>query len=101
MSFIDELAARHDTALRGYGPTVPDDFVAALRNLEPVLSETDLERWADAGVALASRSLRSWEAAIEYFRVGPAIAGMLPFNLVMYTAETAGRITDASPVVAA
>ncbi len=101
MSFIDELAARHDAALRGYGPTVPDEFAIALRNLEPVLNEEDLERWADAGVALASRSLRSWEAAVEYFRAGPAIAGMLPFNLVMYCAETAGRITDASPVVAA
>src|SRR5690348_9829553 len=101
MSNADELVRRHEAALRSYGPTVPDDFSAAVHALEPMLEPDDLERWADAGVALATRSLRSWEAAIEYFRVGPLIAGQLPFHLLMYCAGRAARITESSPVVAA
>ena len=101
MSAADGLISRHEAALRGYGPSLPDDFAAAVRALEPILAPEDLERWVEAGVDLASRSLRSWEAAIEYFRAGPAIAGQLPFRLVMYCAETAARIADSSPVVAA
>jgi hypothetical protein len=101
MSFADELVTKHDAALRNYGPNVPDDFGVAVRALEPMLEPDDLDRWAEAGVGLATRSLRSWEAAVEYFRVGPKIAGQLPFNLVMYCAESAARISDSSPVVAA
>ncbi|MFN8583873.1 MAG: hypothetical protein U0446_00935 [Dehalococcoidia bacterium] len=101
MSIVEELMARHDPALRGHGPAVPEEFAVALRSMEPILSPEDLEAWAAAGVDLAGRSLRSWEAAVEYFRVGPRIANQLPFNLVMYCAETAGRITEGSPPVAA
>ena len=35
------------------------------------LSEHDFRTWAEEGVELAAHSLRSWEAAVDYFRVSP------------------------------
>ncbi|MGB2694735.1 MAG: hypothetical protein WBD55_06040, partial [Dehalococcoidia bacterium] len=38
-----------------------------------LLDDAALRAWAEEGVALAEHSLRSWEAAAEYFQVSPQI----------------------------
>ena len=44
-----------------------------------VLSEEELTIWADAGLSIARRAGRSWEAAREYFKASPVMAKALPF----------------------
>ena len=65
MSVADTLAQRHDAALQGHGVGLRDEFLEAARAVEPLLPADELERWAERGAALATQSLRSWEAAVD------------------------------------
>ena len=73
MTLSSDLVTRFAPELRGFGASLPDDFAAALTALEASLSAEELERWAQDGIALANASLRSWEAAAEYFRATPKV----------------------------
>ena len=74
MSVADGLTERYAAELRGFGASLPDEFGAGVRALERAFSEQELDRWAQTGVRLANHSLRSWEAAAEYFRSSPELA---------------------------
>lgn len=102
MSVADTLAQRHDAALQGHGVGLRDEFLEAARTIEALqLPEDEMERWAELGAALASQSLRSWEAAVEYFRVSPEVIRLVPFDIVERWGGIAERLTEASPLVAA
>ncbi len=101
MTTAAELVERHSAELRGFGASLPDDFAAAAAELESQLSEEDLSRWATTGIALANHSLRSWEAAAEYFRASPVVLGDLTFDQLMEWTQTATGLADESSVVAA
>ena len=101
MTLADDLTTRHGAELRGFGASLPDEFTSAARALEGTLSAEDLDRWAAAGVALAHHSLRSWEAAAEYFRASPQIAGQLPFDELLGWVETATELSSRSALMAA
>ena len=62
----EERLARHATAL-------PPEFRRAAGELTALLPAEEIRAWAEEGLSLASHSLRSWEAAIEYFRVSPQV----------------------------
>ena len=95
MSVADTLAQRHDAALQGHGVGLRDEFLEAARALEALqLPEEELERWAERGAALASQSLRSWEAAVEYFRVSPEVIRLVPFDIVERWGGIAERLTE-------
>ncbi len=101
MSLAEELVARHEPALRGFGTSLPEELGLAAGELQGRLSAEELERWAEAGVTLARRSLRSWEAAQEYFRASPAAAEALAAPELLAWAEAAGSLADRSSLVAA
>ena len=101
MTAADTLAERHDAALAQRGVTLHADFLEAARTLEALLTPEDLERWAEEGAELATRSVRSWEAAEAYFQASSRVADSLPFDMVMEWVRTARRLTDASPLMAA
>jgi nitric oxide reductase NorD protein len=101
MSLVEELAARHEPTLRGFGTSLPEELAVAAAELEGRLTAEELERWAEAGVTLARRSLRSWEAAQEYFRASPGAAEALTADELLAWAETAGSLADRSSLVAA
>ena len=65
------FAAEAERKLAGHSPTLPEEFRTALNELSPSMSEAELRAWAEEGLALAEHSLRSWEAASEYFKVSP------------------------------
>ncbi len=100
MSVAASVVARHEPELRKFGQALPEDLAAAATALEARLSAEDLERWAEAGVRLARRSLRSWEAAAEYFRASPATAGKLTASELLAWGETAAALADRSSLVA-
>ena len=77
MTRAADLSLEFAEELRGFGASLPEDFAAAATALEPRLSEARLEDWARAGMELAHASLRSWEAAAEYFRASPVVIDRL------------------------
>ncbi len=101
MSVADELAPRYAEELRGFGPTLPDDLTTGARALEPRLDPEQLDQWAAAGVALARHSLRSWEAAGEYFRVSPRLIPAFSFEELLDWCEVARDLAESSSMIAA
>ena len=59
--------------LSKYPSAVLEDFQAAHSRLEAVLSTEDLGKWTDRGLSIATLTVRSWEAASEFFRSSLAI----------------------------
>ncbi|MEO8540855.1 MAG: VWA domain-containing protein [bacterium] len=87
MTIIGELLARHHERLSGFPAPLEQHYEAGLRALAPRLSPSQLQSWAETGVELTALSLRSWEAAVEYFKAGTAF----PSNATWESIETLGR----------
>jgi hypothetical protein len=87
MSIIGELIGRHHERLSGFPGPLQQQFEAGLRALAPRLSQSQLQIWSETGVELTGLSLRSWEAALEYFKAAPS----LPANTSWDAIETLGR----------
>ena len=101
MSAANEVAPRYAEELRGFGPTLPDDLAAGARTLEPRLTPEQLDQWAAAGVALARHSLRSWEAAGEYFRVSTRLVPAFSFEELIDWSVVARDLAESSSMIAA
>ncbi|MFN8638272.1 MAG: VWA domain-containing protein [Dehalococcoidia bacterium] len=101
MSPAQDLVERFSPELRGFGASLPEEFSAALNALDATLDDSQLERWASQGVGLAHHSLRSWEAAAEYFRASPDLAPRLAFDDLITWGETAQDLASRSALMAA
>ena len=100
MSAADTVVERYAPELRGFGPTLADDLASGARTLENRLPAEDLDRWAAAGVELARHSLRSWEAAAEYFRVSPRLLPAFSFEELVDWAAVASELAESSSMIA-
>ncbi len=98
--FAERLAAEYDEILGGYPVSLPRDFRQALAELTGTLSEQEQRLWAEDGAALARHSLRSWEAAGEFFRASPALATLMPFPVLRRWAETGRELAEESASLA-
>ncbi|MCX8213196.1 MAG: hypothetical protein OTJ97_01590, partial [SAR202 cluster bacterium] len=58
-------------ALGKYPKAVSIQFDESWECLSYELDGEQLERWAEVGLQLADQTVRSWEAANQYFRVSP------------------------------
>ena len=61
-------------------------------------------RWssgAEAGVGIAKQTVRSWEAATQYYRVSPKVLSFMPFNYFMQWARCGTDLCKESPTLAA
>ncbi|HQW51175.1 MAG TPA: hypothetical protein PL082_03885, partial [Tepidiformaceae bacterium] len=87
MSIVGELLARHHERLSGFPSPLEQHFESGLRALAGRLTASQLQSWAETGVELTALSLRSWEAAVEYFKAGAAV----PANATWDDIETLGR----------
>lgn len=101
MTIAEDLTARYAQELRGFGASLPDDFARGAEGVAGVLHEAQLEQWARAGIDLANHSLRSWEAAAEYFRASPGIARALEFDGLMHWVGLATALSARSSLIAA
>jgi nitric oxide reductase NorD protein len=91
---IERRLARHAASL-------PAEFRRAEEEVSTLLPEEQLQQWAEEGLALASHSLRSWEAASEFFRVSPQVLRVLGFPLFMRWAHQGRDLAEHSSLVAA
>lgn len=101
MNTSDSIIARYESDLHGLGPTLPDDLASGARSLESRLNEQQLDEWASAGINLARHSLRSWEAAAEYFRVSPQLFPAFSFEELLDWATVAQELAESSSMIAA
>ncbi len=87
MSIVNELLARHHERLSGFPAPLEQLFEGSLRALQNRLSPSQLQSWSETGIELTALSLRSWEAAAEYFRAAP----QMPENVTWEALESLGR----------
>ena len=95
--FLDEIERKLDQ----HSPTLSAEFRTAADELRPALSESDFRLWAEEGAGLAAHSLRSWEAAVDYFRVSPEVWRRLPSAAFRRWAHAGRDLAEYSSVVAA
>jgi nitric oxide reductase NorD protein len=95
--FLDEIARKLDQ----HSPTLSAGFRTACAELQPSLTEADFRLWAEEGAGLAAHSLRSWEAAVDYFRVSPEVWRRLPSQAFRRWAQAGRDLAEYSSVVAA
>ncbi|OAI39378.1 hypothetical protein AYO38_07755 [bacterium SCGC AG-212-C10] len=101
MSVVHDLMARHHERLSGFPAPLEQLFESGLRALSPRLSQSQLQIWAETGIELTGLSLRSWEAAAEYFRAAPALPASTPWDAMEHLGrESVAMATDSAPLAA-
>jgi hypothetical protein len=98
---LSEHLAETEQRLGRYASTLPAEFRRASQEVDALLSEEQLRLWAEEGLALAGHSLRSWEAASEFFRVSPEVLRALGFPLFLRWARQGRVLAEHSSLVAA
>ncbi len=69
----DEVVEAAQQELKRYPSSVGEEFQGATRIMAEVLTPAQLEEWVKEGMSLTRLTVRSWEAASEFFRVSPTV----------------------------
>ena len=102
MSVPEEVIERHAALLEGLPGPVVESFRQAAAHLATWLDRAALERWAEAGAALARLNLRSFEAADEFFRASARLpAGTGGEVVELIGREGAAIAADSVPLAVA
>lgn len=83
-----------------YPSRMADVFNEVWDAMAIVLEKDQMETWAQAGLKLASLTVRSWEAAEEYFRVSPRVVKLISFNYFVKWSEYGSILGQESPSIA-
>ena len=86
--------------LERFPPPVVDNFRRAHKVLSERLAEETITQWSDHGLAIARKTVRSWEAAAEYFDASPTVQQQLPAGQFLRWARTGSSLCDDSPSLA-
>jgi nitric oxide reductase NorD protein len=98
---VQVLIQKYEPELNGYPASLPREFQRALEAVSPILTrDADLAEWAESGVSLARQSLRSWEAAAEYFRASTQVLHTLAFDPFKQWSETGRELAEESATLA-
>ncbi|MBM3941436.1 MAG: VWA domain-containing protein [SAR202 cluster bacterium] len=81
-------------------PAVLESYKAALPLMESSFNAEELLLWAKEGVAIATQTVRSWESAVEYHKVGPQVSKALAFPSFMQWARCGTYLSQDSPTLA-
>ena len=93
ISVLEEEMARYPSA-------VLEEFRRAREPMAEALNDAQLGRWASLGAEVAAQNVRSWEAAAQYFKVSPEVAGYMPFNYFVKWADCGTSLCRDSPSLA-
>ncbi|MBI4202575.1 MAG: VWA domain-containing protein [Chloroflexi bacterium] len=86
--------------LERFPSSVVDEFRRAAEKLGPRLSEFDVNSWAKQGVDIAKQTVRSWEAAAEYFRSSPEVLELLNATQLLEWGRHGSALCQESPSLA-
>ena len=81
-------------------PALLDTYREAADGMTTAFSDEELTLWAKEGVTIATQTVRSWEAAVEYYRAGPPVARSLAFASFMQWARCGTYLSQDSPALA-
>ena len=81
-------------------PAVLEAYQEANPALEAAFGEEELALWAKEGLTIGTQTVRSWESAVEYYRVGPQVARFLSFPSFMQWARCGTYLAQDSPTLA-
>ena len=91
-NLLDELAK--------LPPAVAEAYQAVADAMAESFSEEETALWAREGVAIGTQTVRSWESAVEYYRVSPEVARSLAFASFMQWARCGTYLSQDSPTLA-
>ena len=94
---IEEIRAE----LEKFPSSVLEEFEKASSQMPDNLTGPQLADWAGAGLELARKTVRSWEASAQYFKVSPVVLGYMPLNYFFKWAECGQALCAESPTLAA
>jgi hypothetical protein len=82
----NELPATLDqlrTEFRRFPAPVVEEFDKARAKMPRTMEDGSILLWGQAGLGIADQTVRSWEAASQYFKVSPRVVAYMPFNYFM------------------
>ena len=89
-----------ETELAKLPPAVLEAYREASEAISTAFGEEELALWAREGVSIGTQTVRSWESAVEYYRVGPQVARFLSFPSFMQWARCGTYLAQDSPTLA-
>lgn len=89
-----------ETELESYPSPVAERFRMASSNLSGRLADETLQEWAATGLDIARKTVRSWEAASEYFDSSAAVQRQLPSGQFLRWGRTGSSLCAESPALA-
>ena len=91
---------RTEKDLGKLSPAVIEEYRRSREILTSVFTDEELGVWAAEGLTISTQSVRSWEAGVEYFRVGPDVAKYLSFASFIQWARCGTYLSQDSPALA-
>jgi len=86
--------------LADFPAPVLERYEEALEKLTGRLAEETCEQWASEGLEIVRKTVRSWEAAAEFFGASPAVQRQLPSGQFLKWAKTGTSLCADSPSLA-
>ena len=83
--------------LSNFPDPVKDNFEDAYNVLINRLSNENLYKWAEIGLDISSKSVRSWESSVEYFKSSPSVQRQLPAGQFLRWGRTGSNLCADSP----
>ena len=84
-----------------YPGSVVEEFDKAREQMPPNLTDAQMRQWANAGLELAQETVRSWEAAAEFYKVSAKVLGYMPLNYFFKWSDCGKSLCVESPTLAA
>ena len=81
-------------------PVVIESFQTAAELMESAFSDDEVVLWAREGLTIGTQTVRSWESAVEYYRVAPQVAQALAFPSFIQWARCGTYLAQDSPTLA-
>ena len=81
-------------------PAVLEAYQEANESVTESFGEDEIGLWAKEGLTIGTQTVRSWESAIEYYRVSPEVSKFLSFPSFMQWARCGTYLAQDSPTLA-
>ncbi len=81
-------------------PAVMEAYREVSEDMGSSFNDEELSLWAKEGASIGAHTVRSWESAVEYYRVSPNVARALAFPSFMQWARCGTYLAQDSPALA-
>ncbi len=86
--------------LKQFPTPVLEHYDIAFETLSGRLADETIQQWAEEGLEITRKTVRSWEAAVEFFDASAAVQRQLPSGQFLKWAKTGTSLCEDSPSLA-